>query len=170
MSPADLDPEFAALLAAAAIAPADVAECAPLSGGTYNSLLRVVLQDGRRYVLKRPPAADRGSTLRYEHDLLRGETEYCRAARDLRGVPVPRLIHVESDADRSVVTGLVMTECPGVPWHQADASLEPANVRGCVRGWAGSSLGCTPRRARSSAILPGPSARRPPTGPVPSPP
>lgn len=125
MSPADLDPEFAALLAAAAIAPADVAECAPLSGGTYNSLLRVVLQDGRRYVLKRPPAADRGSTLRYEHDLLRGETEYYRAARDLRGVPVPRLIHAESDVDRSVVTGLVMTECPGVPWHQADASLEP---------------------------------------------
>ncbi|MCX2926646.1 phosphotransferase family protein [Streptomyces sp. NEAU-W12] len=130
MSPEDLAPEAAALLASVSITPADVAECAPLTGGTYNSLLRVVLRDGRRWVVKRPPSAGSGPTgsgptLRYEHNLLHGETEYYGAVRDVPGIPVPRLIHAESDGEPPVVSGLVMTECPGVPWHEADASLTP---------------------------------------------
>ncbi|MER5841751.1 aminoglycoside phosphotransferase family protein [Streptomyces prasinus] len=125
MSPENFDPAVAALLSAVAVAPADVVECAPLSGGTYNSLLRVVLRDGRRWIVKRPPSPRSGSTLRYEHDLLRGEASYYTAVRDLPGVPVPRLVHVETSAEPPVVSGLVMTECPGVPWHEADASLTP---------------------------------------------
>ncbi|MTE17716.1 phosphotransferase [Streptomyces sp. TRM43335] len=125
MNPEDLDPETAAVLAAVSVTPADVVECVPLAGGTYNSLLRVVLRDGRRWVVKRPLSAGGGSTLRYEHDLLRGETEYYSAVRDMPGVPAPRLVHVETGGEPPVVSGLVMTECPGVPWHEADASLTP---------------------------------------------
>ncbi|MCP3768278.1 MULTISPECIES: phosphotransferase family protein [unclassified Streptomyces] len=125
MNPENFDPAVAALLSAVAVAPADVVECAPLSGGTYNSLLRVVLRDGRRWIVKRPPPPRSGSTLRYEHDLLRGEASYYTAVRDLPGVPVPRLVHVETSAEPPVVSGLVMTECPGVPWHEADTSLTP---------------------------------------------
>lgn len=121
----DLDPSLAAVLEAVSVTAADVMECAPLAGGTYNSLLRVVLRDGRRWVVKRPPSAGGVSTLGYEHNLLRGETEYYSAARDLPGVPVPRLVHVETGDEPPVVSGLVMTECPGVSWHEADASLTP---------------------------------------------
>jgi aminoglycoside phosphotransferase (APT) family kinase protein len=132
MSPDDFDPAVAALLAAVQVTPADVTECAPMTGGTYNSLLRLVLRDGRRWVAKRPPAASSGSALRYEHDLLRGEAEFFRAARDLAGVPVPRLVHVETGGVPPVVSGLVMTECPGVAWSEVDASLtekERASLR-----------------------------------------
>ncbi|WND32853.1 aminoglycoside phosphotransferase family protein (plasmid) [Streptomyces sp. BB1-1-1] len=125
MRPEDLAPGAAALLASVSVTPADVAQCAPLAGGTYNSLLRVVLRDGRRWVVKRPPSPGSGATLAYEHNLLRGETEYYAAALNIPDVPVPRLIHVESVGEPPVVAGLVMTECSGVPWHETDASLSP---------------------------------------------
>lgn len=123
MSPENFDPAVAALLSAVAVAPADVVVCAPVSGGTYNSLLRVVLRDGRRWIVKRPPSPRSGSTLRYEQDLLRSEAAYYTSVQDMPGVPVPRLVHVETPAESSIVSGLVMTECPGDPWHEVDASL-----------------------------------------------
>ncbi|CAM5656337.1 aminoglycoside phosphotransferase family protein [Streptomyces hirsutus] len=116
MSPEDFDPAVAALLSAVAVAPADMVECAPLSGGTYNSLLRVVLRDGRRWIVKRPPSPRSGSTLRYEHDLLRGAgLAYYTAVRDLPGVPVPRLVHVETSAEPPVVSGLCHDRMPRRP-------------------------------------------------------
>jgi aminoglycoside phosphotransferase (APT) family kinase protein len=99
-------------------------------------VLRLVLRDGRRWVVKRPPATGSGPALRYEHDLLRGEARFFRAARDLPGVPVPRLVHVEESGDPPVVTGLVMTECPGLAWSEADASLT-AGERTALRGELG---------------------------------
>ncbi|NYV73237.1 phosphotransferase family protein [Streptomyces sp. UH6] len=123
MSPEDFDPAVTALLAAVQVTPAEVAACTPMTGGTYNSLLRLVLRDGRRWVVKRPPAAGSGSALRYEHDLLRGEAEFFRAARDVSGVPVPQLVHVEDGGSPPVVSGIVMTECPGVAWSEVDTSL-----------------------------------------------
>ncbi|MBB4796235.1 aminoglycoside phosphotransferase (APT) family kinase protein [Streptomyces nodosus] len=125
MSPEDLDPSVTAVLTAVSVTPADVVECTPLAGGTYNSLLRLVLRDGRRWVVKRPPSAGSGATLRYEHNLLRGETEYYRAARHVPGVPLPRLVHTETGGKPPIVSGLIMTELPGVPWNEADASLAP---------------------------------------------
>jgi aminoglycoside phosphotransferase (APT) family kinase protein len=123
MSPEDLDPAVAAVLAKVSVTPADVAECAPLAGGTYNSLLRLALRDGRRWVVKRPPSAGPGSALRYEHDLLRGETEFYHAARHVPGVPLPHPVHTDVGGTPPAVSCLVMTELPGTPWHEADASL-----------------------------------------------
>lgn len=134
-----LDPPVAAALGALGVTANDVAECAPLDGGTYNALTRVVLRDGRRWVVKRPPAGHRASTLSYEHDLLRGECQYFRAASGAAGVPVPRVVHVAESGDPRVVSHLVMTELPGTPWQSVDAELAPAERRR-LRGELGGTV------------------------------
>ncbi|MER7172857.1 aminoglycoside phosphotransferase family protein [Streptomyces mesophilus] len=113
-------------LAALSVAVSDIVEYTPLAGGTYNDLLRVVLRDGQRWIVKRPPSGGGACGLAYEHDLLRGETVYYRAAADLSQVPVPRMVHAALDGDPPTVSCLVMTECPGSPWHQVDAQLASA--------------------------------------------
>ncbi|MGO4754961.1 aminoglycoside phosphotransferase family protein, partial [Streptomyces sp. 2MCAF27] len=62
----------AAALKAAGVADADAARYTPLSGGTYNTVLRVDLDDHRQWVVKIPPHPDT-PRLGYEHELLRGE-------------------------------------------------------------------------------------------------
>ncbi|NGO74696.1 phosphotransferase [Streptomyces sp. YC504] len=131
-----LDLPVADALAAVSVTVDDVVECTPLTGGTYNALLRVVLRDGRRWIVKCPPSGDGASALAYEHDLLRAESVYYRAAAGTPQVPVPRLVHAALDGDPPMVPCLVMTECPGSPWHQVDAQLEPSE-RTRLRGELG---------------------------------
>ncbi|WP_428957423.1 phosphotransferase family protein [Streptomyces sp. cg35] len=132
-----LSPPVVRALAAASVAPQDVQECLPLTGGTHNTVVRVVLRDGRRWVVKVPPSGEGRSALAYEHDLLRGESVFYGAAARAAEVPVPRVVHAESAGDPPDVTGLVMTECPGAPWHEADPGPEPreqARLRGELGG------------------------------------
>lgn len=126
-SPApSLTPSPTGLPAAVPVDPGDVVACVPLAGGTYNAVSRVALRDGRRWVVKQPPAQGAGPALAYEHDLLRSESVFYRAAAQVPGVPVPRVVHADLDGDPPLVSGLVMTECPGAPWHEVDEHLDEA--------------------------------------------
>lgn len=91
-------------LAAAGIDPASVVASEDIDGGTYNTVLRLVLDDGRRLVLKIAPSAP---GLAHEHDLLATEAEYYRLASG----PLPSVVG-------SGPGFLLMTELPGVPWSR----------------------------------------------------
>ncbi|MFD3920967.1 phosphotransferase family protein [Streptomyces sp. NPDC058595] len=97
---------LAAILRAAGVR-AGVDGYEALSGGTYNSLYRVRLDDGGRLVLKLPPE-DGTPRLTYEGELLVNEGEFYRRAGG-SGVPVPEVVRLASDS-------LLMTELPGEPW------------------------------------------------------
>ncbi|GGV28591.1 phosphotransferase [Streptomyces longisporoflavus] len=127
-----LEPSVAGALAAAGVAADDVAKCAPLTGGTYNTVRRVTLRDGRRWVVKVPPSGSGAPSLSYEHDLLRGESVYYGAAAAVHRAPVPQVVHAGLDGELSEVSHLVMTERPGIPWHMVDAELT-AEERGRLR-------------------------------------
>jgi aminoglycoside phosphotransferase (APT) family kinase protein len=86
----------------------------PLSGGTYNTVTRVTLDDGSEWVVKVPPPAGTPQ-LRYEHGLLRGEAVYFDAAASV-AAPVPAVVQAEFGGAEPF---LAMSVLPGVPWHQA---------------------------------------------------
>ncbi|KPI14858.1 aminoglycoside phosphotransferase [Actinobacteria bacterium OK074] len=93
-------------LEAAGLSGADLVECRPLGGGTYNTVDELLLADGTRYVLKTEPPAT-APALTYERELLVGEAEFCRAAATA-GVPAP---HVVGPGPAN--GGLLLTFCPG---------------------------------------------------------
>ncbi|MFE3249210.1 phosphotransferase family protein [Streptomyces sp. NPDC059209] len=97
---------LAAILRAAGVR-AGVDGYEALSGGTYNSLYRVRLDDGGRLVLKLPPE-DGTPRLTYEGELLVNEREFYRSAGGV-AVPVPEVVRLAADS-------LLMTEVPGEPW------------------------------------------------------
>ncbi|TDC07816.1 aminoglycoside phosphotransferase family protein, partial [Streptomyces sp. 8K308] len=107
-------------LAAAGLDAAEVVGAEPLTGGTYNTLHRLSLRDGRRLILKVPPPADTPG-LSHERGLLFGEAAFYRAAAGT--APVPEVVSFGEDY-------LLMTECPGVSWHEAPpAEGERAGLR-----------------------------------------
>lgn len=92
----------------------DVVDAAELSGGTFATVWRVALADGREIVVKvGPPPAAR--LLAYEKGLIPAEAEYFRLVRDRApGVPVPLVLAVSDDW---IITTLV----PGRPLTDQDA-------------------------------------------------
>jgi aminoglycoside phosphotransferase (APT) family kinase protein len=98
-------------LTASGIDPASVATTEDLHGGTYNTVVRLGLADGRRLVLKLAPSAP---GLSHEHDLLDTEAEYYRRVRG----PLPSVVGAGPGF-------LLMTEVPGVPWHGAPVADRP---------------------------------------------
>ncbi|GAA3836139.1 phosphotransferase family protein [Streptomyces phyllanthi] len=97
-------------LEAAGFPPDSLAGLRPLGGGTYNTVEELVLTDGGRLVLKTPPPPET-PVLSYERRLLPGEAEFYRGAATA-GVPAPQVVAL---ADGH----LLMTACPGTPWHLA---------------------------------------------------
>ncbi|MFI7238769.1 phosphotransferase family protein [Streptomyces cyaneofuscatus] len=105
------------------VADRDLAACTPLTGGTYNTVTRVTLTDGRDWVVKTPPQHSAG--LRYERDLLVNEVAFCTAAARAGGPAVPRVVHSEPDPTAPTGAYLVMTARPGRPWHEVDWAEGP---------------------------------------------
>lgn len=103
-------PTLDRILAAAGLpAPRDRAYQA-LPGGTYNTLYRVTPE---RLLLKVPPDPA-APAMTYETGLLHGEALFYRLAAKEAGVPVPEVVYADPAGDF-----LLMTECPGLPWHEA---------------------------------------------------
>ncbi|SKC76345.1 phosphotransferase family protein [Krasilnikoviella flava] len=104
------DDQVAALLAPLGA----VRRVAPLSGGLFASVVRADLADGRTVVVK-VTGADTTRLLRYEHGVLGTEATVDRIAH-AAGLPVPRVLHV--DTTRAHVDGdaLVTTFLAGDPW------------------------------------------------------
>ncbi|MGW1337180.1 phosphotransferase family protein [Streptomyces rubiginosohelvolus] len=94
----------------------DIASIAPLTGGTYNTVTRVTLADGRDWVVKTPPPHT--AALRYERDLLVNEVAFYTAAARAGGPAIPRVVRSETDPAAPTGAYLVMTARPGRPWHE----------------------------------------------------
>ncbi|MFF8691265.1 phosphotransferase family protein [Streptomyces sp. NPDC015144] len=100
----------------------------PLSGGTYNTVVRIELDQGRDWVLKIPPRAAEG--LAYERALLTGEAAFYACAGTALGVGVvPRVVHRGTGDGAGNVPYLIMTACPGTPWNEVKDSLEEPERR-----------------------------------------
>jgi aminoglycoside phosphotransferase (APT) family kinase protein len=99
------------LLARAGIDPDQVADAAPLAGGTFNNVSRVTLTSGKRLILKAAPEIP---TLTYEWRILRTEALYYELAGPHRNVPA--VIHTGFDAHNDAADFILMTEIPGSPW------------------------------------------------------
>ncbi|MFC9863195.1 MULTISPECIES: phosphotransferase family protein [unclassified Streptomyces] len=113
----------AAILGEVGVRGRESARFAPLAGGTYNTVLRVTLDRGREWVLKLPPRAAEG--MAYERGLLTGEITFygSAAAVDDAGI-VPRVVHSDTGSATDAGPYLIMTACPGTPWHDVAGSLE----------------------------------------------
>jgi len=79
----------------------------PLSGGTYNAVEELRLDDGTRYVLKVAPLAE---GLRHEKQLLVAEARFYEGA-ERAGVPAPKVV-AQGDGY------LLMTAVPGEQWSE----------------------------------------------------
>ncbi|MEV4875895.1 phosphotransferase family protein [Streptomyces cyaneofuscatus] len=115
------------ILRALGVTDRDLASCTPLTGGTYNTVTRVTLTDGRDWVVKTPPSHSAG--LRYERDLLVNEVAFYTAAAQAGGPAVPRVVHSEPDPTAPTGAYLVMTARPGRPWHEVDWAQDPHDER-----------------------------------------
>lgn len=112
------------VVAAAAVsfgAGTPVVDLAPLGGGSFGSVWRVDLADGRRTVLKSAPRPG-ARLLRYEAGMLAAEAGYLRLAAGVPGVPAPRLLHEADD-------WLFMTLLPGVALPDLPPGMDTAGVR-----------------------------------------
>ncbi|MDO0909663.1 aminoglycoside phosphotransferase family protein [Streptomyces sp. DT2A-34] len=107
------------VLEAAGLPPGHLAHLRPLSGGTYNTVEELVLVDGRRYVLKVPPAPTL-PCMTHERELLVSEAEFYRAAAKA-DVAAPRVV--------SLGKHLLMTACPGEPWNGSLTDTEKTALR-----------------------------------------
>ncbi|MEU2131079.1 aminoglycoside phosphotransferase family protein [Streptomyces sp. NPDC018352] len=105
-----------------------IAACAPLTGGTFNTVSRVTLTDGSEWVVKTPPPAAPGTLMGYERDLLVNEATFHALADG--SAPVPRILYSELDPTAPTGPYVIMSACPGRPWSEfAPGSLSTAEVR-----------------------------------------
>ncbi|GAA3871938.1 aminoglycoside phosphotransferase family protein [Streptomyces lacrimifluminis] len=113
------------VLVSAGLSPDRLADCRPLTGGTYNTVEELRLVDGGRYVLKIPPP-ETVPGLRHEAQLLVSEAEFYRAAGTV-GIPAPSVVSVGDGH-------LLMTACPGTPWDDSTTDADRALLRAELGG------------------------------------
>lgn len=117
----------AAVLRTVGIPESAVASCEPLAGGTYNTVTRVTLRDGRDWVVKIPPLHTTGMS--YEQRLLVNEIAFYEAAADVGDGTIPQVVHSELDSRAPAGAYVVMTACPGRPWHEIADELSDGEER-----------------------------------------
>ncbi len=108
---------LAATLAVAGVSWDQVTGHREFDGGTFNTVYLVRRADEAGLVVKLAPDPA-GPMLQYERGILATEAMYYRLAGQHSGVAVPSVVAV--DVGSGVVAGgyLVMSECPGRPWHK----------------------------------------------------
>lgn len=116
---------LSAVLGSVGVPPELIASYGPLTGGTYNTVTRVALTDGREWVVKIPPHTTAGAHLGYEQDLLVNEVVfYTSAAAGLaEETAVPRVVHSGLDPAAPEGAYVIMTACPGQPWHELTGAM-----------------------------------------------
>ncbi|WP_371795636.1 phosphotransferase family protein [Streptomyces sp. NBC_01718] len=99
-----------------------IAACSPLTGGTYNTVTRVTLTDGRDWVVKIPPPPT-AAGMSYERDLLVNEATFYSAAAATGDVAVPGIVHSRLDPGSTTGPYVIMSACPGRPWYGISPAL-----------------------------------------------
>jgi aminoglycoside phosphotransferase (APT) family kinase protein len=106
--------------------PARVAGWCELTGGTYNAVYAVGLDDGREFVLKVAPPPGL-KLLTHEVDLLRTEVDfYQRAAR--AGVPVPEVAYADFNREMVETDYAFLSLIPGDELRVLQADLPAPEV------------------------------------------
>ncbi|MFD0023413.1 phosphotransferase family protein [Streptomyces sp. NPDC058382] len=119
-----VDSALSAVLGSVGMPPERIASHQPLTGGTYNAVTRVSFADGREWVVKIPPPVKAGAHLAYERDLLVGEVTFYTAAATLPEMAaVPRVVHSGLDPAAPEGAYVIMTACPGQPWHELAGAM-----------------------------------------------
>ncbi|MBO0917296.1 phosphotransferase family protein [Streptomyces laculatispora] len=136
-----IDSALSAVLGSVNVPPELIASCDPLAGGTYNTVTRVGLTDGREWVVKTPPPATAGTHLGYERDLLVNEVAFYTAAAGLAAeTAVPRVVHSGLDPAAPEGAYVIMTACPGQPWHELTDTMADGEEQR-LRGDLGRAVG-----------------------------
>ncbi|MEU0127506.1 aminoglycoside phosphotransferase family protein [Streptomyces sp. NPDC006289] len=117
-----------AVLEALGVGSRGIASRETLTGGTYNTVTRVVLTDGRDWVVKTPPGHHAG--LSYEKRLLTNEVTFYASAAATGDRTIPQVVHSELDPGAPTGPYVVMTARPGLPWHDFAPQLTDAENRG----------------------------------------
>ncbi|MFE3515396.1 phosphotransferase family protein [Streptomyces sp. NPDC059166] len=117
----------AAVLTSLGVRESEVVSREPLTGGTYNTVTRVILDKGRDWVVKVPPGHPTG--LSYERRLLVNEFTFYRAAAEVGGGVIPRVVRSALSPDGPAGMHLVMTTCPGRPWSTMTEELQASDSR-----------------------------------------
>ncbi|MEU4761667.1 aminoglycoside phosphotransferase family protein [Actinosynnema sp. NPDC023794] len=121
------------VLRRAGVADPERARVEEIDGGTFNTAYRVAAGD-RRLVLKIAPPPEVAG-LSYEHGLLATEAIFHRAAAD--ALPVPEVVHLDRDRDLLPSDWLLLTELPGVNWHEHRDRVGPKSA---LRGRLGAAV------------------------------
>lgn len=115
---------LSAVLGSVGVPPELIASSEPLTGGTYNAVTRVRLTGGREWVVKIPPHTTAGAHLGYERDLLVNEVAFYTSAAGLaEEAAVPRVVHSGLDPAAPEGAYVIMTACPGQPWHELTGAM-----------------------------------------------
>lgn len=122
------DEQLHKLLAVAGLAREQIAQITPLSGGTFNTVYRIALDDGSGAILKISPEPS-VPILRYEQRIMQTEAFFCGMAQRCTA-PVPTVLHAGFGQD--VIDGdfLLLTQCPGDPWPALDQKLDDVTRSG----------------------------------------
>ncbi|MCK9894226.1 phosphotransferase [Frankia sp. AgB32] len=109
------------LIAKASGAGAPPASVDTVGGGTYNTVLRVGLADGRTVILKIAPLPDTPCP-DYERDIMRSEALFLDRAAALADVPTPRVLATAFDGAVLPQDALVLTALPGRPLAEREGT------------------------------------------------
>ncbi len=104
----------------------DMFAATELKGGSFGSVWRVDLADGRSTVLKVAPDPT-AKLLTYEADMLAEEANYLRLAGPVAGMPTADLLYADDEF-------LFMSLLPGVPLYQIE------NDTSAIRAEAGAAI------------------------------
>jgi aminoglycoside phosphotransferase (APT) family kinase protein len=89
-----------------------VSECTELTEGWFNAAYSLMLDDGRRVVLKVAPPPD-VEVLTYEHDIIRAEVDALRLIGSRTDAPVPEVLWFDGSARHAPSPLFLMSYVPG---------------------------------------------------------
>lgn len=90
--------------------------------GWANHAYKILLDDGRKVVLKIAPAATT-NLMRCEQDLMTAEVEALQLVAELKDVPVPLVLAYDASLIMAPAQYFIMEFMPGVPYNQVKAQF-----------------------------------------------
>ncbi|MBB6695696.1 aminoglycoside phosphotransferase family protein [Cohnella xylanilytica] len=101
-----------------------VAESLELTDGWANSAYKLVLDDGRKAVLKVAPTKN-VKQMRYERNMMRAEVDAMRLMREVGGVPVPEVYLFDESETILPASYFIMEHLEGEPYNKARETMTP---------------------------------------------
>ncbi|GGH28259.1 phosphotransferase family protein [Paenibacillus segetis] len=96
-----------------------------LKDGWFNSAYSIVLDTGKKVVLKVAPLNSSTGVMRYEHNVMRAEVDVLKLIQQTGGIPVPEVLFYDDSC--SVIEGeyFIMEYLSGEPYNKVKEALSP---------------------------------------------